>query len=459
MYVISFNKSVVNVATQNIKLKIGNILKVDVINLLLEVKELTQNSAICLALGNTSKLSPMQEVKFQSKFYIAKFTKKHIGVAIDPLLNVIAGKPHNIETKNDDIIEVICDNKNIPCVSNISGKIQIINTGIKVIDFFCPYVYGGKTGIIGGAGVGKTTLLLEIVNNLKDSNNINTIFSGVGERIREGYDLYDDLTSSGLIDKSRPSESNIYIIFGNMDQPAAIRYLAAILSAQLANKLLSLNNNVLLIVDNVIRYVQAGNEISSALQATPSELGYQPNIHHEVAKLQELIYNNTNGYSITSIQAVYVPADDNSDPAVKAVTQHLTSVIMLNRELAAMGIYPPVDPLTSKSMAMNPLIVGKEHYETVQKAIKILVRNNELENIIKIIGVDNISDQDKIILHRAKLIMSFSKQPFYVSAKYLGIPGVYVNMEDTVEGYTKIVNGDLDNVDPEEISMIGALNK
>ena len=459
MYVASFDNIIVKVLTGENKLSIYNTLLVEKIGLVLEIRTVTNYYAMCVAIGNTRNLQAGMTVVFLNKKHTINFSKYMIGKVLDPALNIL-------NTITDQEKQQIIDSKKqtLETVNNESHKIddviagvEVSTTGIKVIDFFSPYIAGGKMGIIGGAGVGKTVLIIEIIRNMREQN-VFTIFSGVGERIREGNDFYSELIETGLIKPLETEKSNIAIIFGNMDQHPAIRERALLSSLAIAEHL-SKSQNVLLLIDNIFRFTQAQNEISTALKELPSEMGYPSKVYHNTSCAEERIYSkNKPGYSITSIQAIYVPADDTKDPAVTACADHLDSCSTLSRDLAKKGIYPAVDPLESYSSAIDVKIIGEKHFDVYQKVIKILARNRALEGIVNIIGVDNLGKEDQDILKRAELIYMFMTQPFGSSYQFTGRKGEFVSVKDTVRGFEMIVNGELDNIDPEEIMYKGAIH-
>ena len=460
MYVVSFDHIVVKVLTDGLELSLYDTLLIKEINLLLEIRYVTSYYAMCVAIGSTAELKAGMTVESLNTKHQIYFSKEMIGKVLDPLLNVISvcdEKTHKQikdSNKNSIFTRNTADN-----IINVSGNIEIITTGIKAIDFFTPYIKGGKMGVIGGAGVGKTVLIMEIIRNMR-SQEVFTIFSGVGERIREGNAFYQELIDCKLIDPSNTSKSNIVIIFGNMDQPPSIREFAALTSVSIAEHIRDYEKkDVLLLIDNIFRFIQATNEISTTLKQIPSEMGYQPDLNFTMSKLQERIYSKNDGNSITSIQAVYVPADDMNDPAVIACARHLDSQITLSRHLASKSIYPAIDPLLCNSSAIDKNIVGNRHFNVYQKVKKILSRDKELESIINIIGLNNLGEEDQVIVKRAELIYMFITQPFYSSENFTGIKGEFVSMDETICGFEMIVNGELDNFITEDLMYKGAIPK
>ena len=314
---------------------------------------------------------------------------------------------------------------------------EILETGIKVIDLIAPYAKGGKVGLFGGAGVGKTVLIQELIRNIATEHGGYSIFTGVGERSREGNDLWSEMTESGVI-------KNTALVFGQMNEPPGARMRVAETGLTMAEYFRDVQKkDVLLFIDNIFRFVQAGSEVSSLLGRMPSAVGYQPTLANEMGELQERIASTTNG-SITSVQAVYVPADDLTDPAPATTFAHLDATTVLSRKIVEQGIYPAVDPLESSSRILEEDIVGKEHYETAQEVLRYLQKYKELQDIIAILGMEELSDEDKTVVYRARKIRNFLSQPFHVAEQFTGIPGKYVPLEDTIKGFQAILNGDMD---------------
>ena len=315
---------------------------------------------------------------------------------------------------------------------------EILETGIKVIDLIAPYAKGGKVGLFGGAGVGKTVLIQELIRNIATEHGGYSIFTGVGERSREGNDLWSEMTESGVI-------KNTALVFGQMNEPPGARMRVAETGLTMAEYFRDVQKkDVLLFIDNIFRFVQAGSEVSSLLGRMPSAVGYQPTLENEMGELQERIASTTNG-SITSVQAVYVPADDLTDPAPATTFAHLDATTVLSRKIVEQGIYPAVDPLESSSRILEEDIVGKEHYETAQSVLQYLQKYKELQDIIAILGMEELSDEDKTVVYRARKIRNFLSQPFHVAEQFTGIPGKYVPLEDTIKGFQAILNGDMDD--------------
>ena len=339
-----------------------------------------------------------------------------------------------------------------------STSAEILETGIKVIDLICPFTKGGKVGAFGGAGVGKTVVIMELINNIAKGHGGYSVFAGVGERTREGNDLYEEMSEAGVIDQNDLSKSKVALVYGQMNEPPGARLRVALSALAMAEYFRDEENqDVLLFVDNVFRFSQAGAEVSALLGRTPSAVGYQPTLSEEMANLQERITSTKKG-SITSFQAVYVPADDLTDPAPANTFAHLDSTVVLERSLAELGIYPAVDPLASVSNALSPDIVGEDHYRVARGVQNVLQRYKDLQDIIAILGMDELSDEDKLIVFRARKIQRFLSQPFHVAEIFTGTPGEYVSTEDTVKGFDAILEGKHDNVPESNFYMKGGLD-
>ena len=334
---------------------------------------------------------------------------------------------------------------------------EILETGIKVIDLICPFTKGEKVGAFGGAGVGKTVVIMELINNIAKNHGGYSVFAGVGERTREGNDLYEEMSEAGVIDQDDLSKSKVALVYGQMNEPPGARLRVALSALAMAEYFRDEENqDVLLFVDNVFRFSQAGSEVSALLGRTPSAVGYQPTLAEEMAGLQERI-TSTNKGSITSFQAVYVPADDLTDPAPANTFAHLDSTVVLERSLAELGIYPAVDPLASVSTALSPEVVGEEHYRVARGVQGVLQRYKDLQDIIAILGMDELSDEDKLTVFRARKIQRFLSQPFHVAEVFTGTPGVYVSVDDTVKGFAEILDGKYDDVPEGNFYMKGSI--
>ncbi|MDF1862628.1 MAG: F0F1 ATP synthase subunit beta [Verrucomicrobiales bacterium] len=333
-----------------------------------------------------------------------------------------------------------------PSLVDQATSAEILETGIKVIDLICPFTKGGKVGAFGGAGVGKTVVIMELINNIAKEHGGYSIFAGVGERTREGNDLYWEMSEAGVIDQDDLSKSKVALVYGQMNEPPGARLRVALSALAMAEYFRDeKNQDVLLFVDNVFRFSQAGSEVSALLGRTPSAVGYQPTLASEMAQLQERITSTKKG-SITSFQAVYVPADDLTDPAPANTFAHLDSTVVLERSLAELGIYPAVDPLASNSNALSPDVVGEEHYQVARGVQNVLQRYKDLQDIIAILGMDELSPEDKLSVFRARKIQKFLSQPFSVAQVFTGIEGVYVSVADTVKGFKEILDGVHDSV-------------
>jgi F-type H+-transporting ATPase subunit beta len=336
-------------------------------------------------------------------------------------------------------------------------KANILETGIKVIDLICPFTKGGKAGCFGGAGVGKTVVILELINNIAKNHGGFSVFAGVGERSREGNDLYHEMSDAGVIDQKDLSKSKVALVYGQMNEPPGARLRVALSALSMAEYFRDeKNQDVLLFIDNVFRFSQAGSEVSALLGRTPSAVGYQPTLSAEMGQLQERITTTKSG-SVTSVQAVYVPADDLTDPAPANTFAHLDSTMVLERSIAELGIYPAVDPLASTSKALAPDIVGEEHYAVARGVQKVLQRYKDLQDIIAILGMDELSPEDKLLVFRARKIQRFLSQPFSVAEVFTGTPGQYVPIKETVRGFKEILEGKHDNVAEGNFYMKGGI--
>jgi len=345
-----------------------------------------------------------------------------------------------------------------PTLLEQNTQAQILETGIKVIDLICPFTKGGKVGAFGGAGVGKTVVIMELINNIAKGHGGYSVFAGVGERTREGNDLYAEMSESGVINQKNLSESKVALVYGQMNEPPGARLRVALSALSMAEYFRDeKNQDVLLFIDNIFRFSQAGAEVSALLGRTPSAVGYQPTLAAEMGDLQERITSTTKG-SITSFQAVYVPADDLTDPAPANTFAHLDSTIVLERSIAELGIYPAVDPLASTSKALSPDIVGEEHYQVASGVQRILQRYKDLQDIIAILGMDELSPDDKILVYRARKIQRFLSQPFHVAEIFTGTKGEYVSTAETIRGFKEILEGKHDDVPESNFYMKGGID-
>ena len=345
-----------------------------------------------------------------------------------------------------------------PKLTDQDTKATILETGIKVIDLICPFTKGGKAGAFGGAGVGKTVVILELINNIAKNHGGFSVFAGVGERSREGNDLYHEMSDAGVINQKDLSKSKVALVYGQMNEPPGARLRVALSALSMAEYFRDeKNQDVLLFVDNVFRFSQAGSEVSALLGRTPSAVGYQPTLAAEMGQLQERITTTKSG-SVTSVQAVYVPADDLTDPAPANTFAHLDSTMVLERSIAELGIYPAVDPLASTSKALAPDVVGEEHYAVARGVQKVLQRYKDLQDIIAILGMDELSPEDKLLVFRARKIQRFLSQPFSVAEVFTGTPGQYVPIKETVRGFKEILEGKHDSVAEGNFYMKGGID-
>ncbi len=373
------------------------------------------------------------------------------------IFNVLGQPVDNIGDSLGD--ETLPIHRPAPAFTDLETKPAIFETGIKVVDLLAPYRRGGKIGLFGGAGVGKTVLIMELINNIAKAHGGVSVFGGVGERTREGNDLYMEMKESGVINEKSLLDSKVALVYGQMNEPPGARMRVGLTALTMAEYFRDINKqDVLLFIDNIFRFVQAGSEVSALLGRMPSAVGYQPTLGTEMGALQERI-TSTNEGSITSIQAVYVPADDLTDPAPATTFAHLDATTVLSRGLAAKGIYPAVDPLDSTSTMLQPLIVGDEHYKTAQLVKETLQRYKELQDIIAILGIDELSEEDRLVVDRARKIERFLSQPFFVAEVFTGSPGKYVDLENTIKGFNMILGGELDDLPEQAFYLVGDINE
>jgi F-type H+/Na+-transporting ATPase subunit beta len=375
-----------------------------------------------------------------------------------PVGDVTLGRIFNLLGETIDQGEAIKDDverwpihREAPNVENLTPTTEMFETGIKVVDLLAPYAKGGKIGLFGGAGVGKTVLIQELINNLAQEHGGLSAFCGVGERSREGNDLWLEMKESGVIDKTM-------LVFGQMNEPPGARMRVALSGLTMAEYYREQGQDVLLFIDNIFRFVQAGSEVSALLGRMPSQVGYQPTLETEMGQLQERITSTRQG-SVTSVQAIYVPADDLTDPAPASVFAHLNATTVLSRSISEKGIYPAVDPLDSTSTILKPDIVGPEHYEVATRVKEILQRYKELQDIIAILGIDELSDEDKVTVQRARKVERFLSQPFHVAEAFTGTPGVYVSIDDTVRSFREVIDGQHDELPESAFFMKGGIDQ
>ncbi|PVZ68424.1 F0F1 ATP synthase subunit beta [Pelagibaculum spongiae] len=345
-----------------------------------------------------------------------------------------------------------------PTFAEQAGGNELLETGIKVIDLVCPFAKGGKVGLFGGAGVGKTVNMMELINNIAIKHSGLSVFAGVGERTREGNDFYHEMQESGVVNVEQFDKSKVAMVYGQMNEPPGNRLRVALTGLTMAEKFRDEGRDVLLFVDNIYRYTLAGTEVSALLGRMPSAVGYQPTLAEEMGVLQERITSTKSG-SITSIQAVYVPADDLTDPSPATTFSHLDATVVLSRDIASKGIYPAVDPLDSTSRQLDPLVIGEEHFTTARGVQNTLQRYKELKDIIAILGMDELSEEDKLLVARARKVERFLSQPFFVAEIFTGSPGKYVSLKDTIAGFKGILAGDFDSLPEQAFYMVGSIEE
>ncbi|BAZ53456.1 F0F1 ATP synthase subunit beta [Nostoc sp. NIES-4103] len=424
------------------------------INLTVEVQQLLgDNQVRAVAMSSTDGLVRGLEVVDTGAAISVPVGKATLG----RIFNVLGEPVDNQGPVNAEATLPI--HRSAPKLTDLETKPSVFETGIKVVDLLTPYRRGGKIGLFGGAGVGKTVIMMELINNIATQHGGVSVFAGVGERTREGNDLYNEMIESGVINKDNLNESKIALVYGQMNEPPGARMRVGLSGLTVAEYFRDVNKqDVLLFIDNIFRFVQAGSEVSALLGRMPSAVGYQPTLGTDVGELQERITSTTEG-SITSIQAVYVPADDLTDPAPATTFAHLDGTTVLSRGLAAKGIYPAVDPLGSTSTMLQPGIVGDEHYNTARAVQATLQRYKELQDIIAILGLDELSEDDRLTVARARKIERFLSQPFFVAEVFTGSPGKYVKLEDTIKGFQKILSGELDDLPEQAFYLVGDINE
>ncbi|MBR6667484.1 MAG: F0F1 ATP synthase subunit beta [Clostridia bacterium] len=402
------------------------------------------NTARCIAMASTDGLQRDSVVTDTGAAISVPVGRQTLGRIFNVLGDVVDnGEP--VEGERWDI------HRPAPAYDELATSTEILETGIKVIDLICPYSKGGKIGLFGGAGVGKTVLIMELINNIAKQHNGLSVFTGVGERTREGNDLYNEMKESGVI-------KNTALVYGQMNEPPGARMRVGLAGLTVAEYFRDQENqDVLLFIDNIFRFTQAGSEVSALLGRMPSAVGYQPTLATEMGILQERITSTRKG-SITSVQAVYVPADDLTDPAPATTFSHLDATTVLSRSIASMGIYPAVDPLESTSRILSPDVVGEEHYRVAREVQRILQRYTELMDIIAIMGMDELSDEDKLLVGRARKIQRFLSQPFDVSEKFTGVPGCYVPISETIRGFAEIIDGKHDDLPESAFLFAGTID-
>jgi F-type H+-transporting ATPase subunit beta len=405
------------------------------------------NKVRAVAMASTDGLKRQMEVIDTGAPISVPVGEEVLGRMFNLLGETIDGKDEKVVTKQKNPIH-----RDAPKFSEQSTETEILETGIKVVDLICPFVKGGKIGLFGGAGVGKTVLIQELIRNIAQEHGGYSMFAGVGERTREGNDLYYEMKESGVLDKTA-------LVFGQMNEPPGARQRVALSALTMAEYFRDVEGrDTLLFIDNIFRFTQAGSEVSALLGRIPSAVGYQPTLAEEMGQLQERITSTKEG-SVTSVQAVYVPADDLTDPAPATTFAHLDSTVVLSRPLTELGIYPAVDPLDSNSTILDPNILGEEHYEVARRVQQVLQRYKDLQDIIAILGMEELSDEDKITVSRARKIQKFLSQPFFVAEQFTGAKGKYVKIADTVKGFKMILDGEMDDVVEQDFYMKGSIDE
>ena len=408
-------------------------------------QHLGDDTVRCIAMGSTDGLIRGMEAVDTGAPISVPVGENTLGRIFNVLGEAIDNKPA------PENVEYMPIHRKAPTFEEQSTQTEILETGIKVVDLLCPYQKGGKIGLFGGAGVGKTVLIQELIRNIATEHGGYSVFTGVGERTREGNDLYHEMTESGVINKTT-------MVFGQMNEPPGNRLRVALTGLTMAEAFRDEGRDILLFIDNIYRYTLAGTEVSALLGRMPSAVGYQPTLAEEMGKLQERITSTKTG-SITSIQAVYVPADDLTDPSPATTFSHLDATVVLSRDIAALGIYPAVDPLDSTSRQVDPNIIGEEHYTVARRVQETLQKYKELRDIIAILGMDELSPEDKLAVTRARKIQRFLSQPFHVAEVFTGSPGKYVPLKETIRGFKMIVDGECDQLPEQAFYMVGTIDE
>ncbi|MDQ7733858.1 F0F1 ATP synthase subunit beta [Halomonas sp. SpR1] len=426
--------------------KVYDALKVSDVETILEVQQQLGDGVVrTIAMGSTEGLKRGMDVASTGAAISVPVGKETLG----RIMNVL-GEPID-EAGPIGEQERMPIHRKAPGYADQAASNELLETGIKVIDLVCPFAKGGKVGLFGGAGVGKTVNMMELIRNIATEHSGYSVFAGVGERTREGNDFYHEMTESNVIDK-------VSLVYGQMNEPPGNRLRVALTGLTIAEKFRDEGRDVLLFVDNIYRYTLAGTEVSALLGRMPSAVGYQPTLAEEMGVLQERITSTKTG-SITSVQAVYVPADDLTDPSPATTFSHLDATVVLARSIAELGIYPAIDPLDSTSRQLDPLVVGEEHYTTARGVQNVLQRYKELKDIIAILGMDELSDEDKLAVSRARKIQRFLSQPFFVAEVFTGSPGKYVSLKDTISGFQGILAGEYDDMPEQAFYMVGSIDE
>jgi len=445
--IIEIIGAVIDVEFKNSKApKIYDALNVVETGLVLEVQQQLGDGVVrTIAMGGTEGLKRGLEVTNTGEPIMVPVGKETLG----RIMNVLGDPIDEAGPIGED--KKLPIHRMPPAFTDQSGDTEILETGVKVIDLLCPFAKGGKVGLFGGAGVGKTVNMMELIRNIAVEHSGYSVFAGVGERTREGNDFYHEMTDSNVIDK-------VSLVYGQMNEPPGNRLRVALTGLTVAENFRDEGRDVLLFIDNIYRYTLAGVEVSALLGRMPSAVGYQPTLAEEMGNLQERITSTKSG-SITSIQAVYVPADDLTDPSPATTFSHLDATVVLSRQIAELGIYPAIDPLDSSSRQLDPLIIGEDHYNVANAVQHTLQRYNELKDIIAILGMDELSEEDKSTVKRARKIQRFLSQPFFVAEVFTGSPGKYVALKDTIAGFKGILNGDYDEIPEQAFYMVGSIDE
>src|SRR6186713_1035009 len=428
-------------------------LKMDEIGLTLEVQQQLGDGVVrTIALGSSDGLRRGMQVINTGEPIMVPVGTETLGRIMDVL-----GRPIDEAgpVGSDALMSI---HRSAPAYDELSPSQDLLETGIKVIDLICPFAKGGKVGLFGGAGVGKTVNMMELINNIAKAHSGLSVFAGVGERTREGNDFYHEMADSGVVNLENLGESKVAMVYGQMNEPPGNRLRVALTGLTIAESFRDEGRDVLFFVDNIYRFTLAGTEVSALLGRMPSAVGYQPTLAEEMGRLQERITSTKTG-SITSIQAVYVPADDLTDPSPATTFAHLDATVVLSRDIASLGIYPSVDPLDSTSRQVDPHVIGEEHYNTTRGVQSVLQRYKELRDIIAILGMDELAPEDKLAVARARKIQRFLSQPFSVAQNFTGTPGKYVSLKDTIKGFKMIVNGECDALPEQAFYMVGTIEE
>jgi F-type H+-transporting ATPase subunit beta len=433
--------------------KVYDALKMEGSELTLEVQQQLGDGIVrTIALGSSEGLRRGMIIQNTGKPIMVPVGTATLGRIMDVLGNPIDERgPVNAD-------RTASIHRTAPAYDELSPSQDLLETGIKVIDLVCPFAKGGKVGLFGGAGVGKTVNMMELINNIAKAHSGLSVFAGVGERTREGNDFYHEMADAKVVDLDNLGNSKVAMVYGQMNEPPGNRLRVALTGLTMAEAFRDEGKDVLFFVDNIYRYTLAGTEVSALLGRMPSAVGYQPTLAEEMGRLQERITSTKTG-SITSIQAVYVPADDLTDPSPATTFAHLDSTVVLSRDIASLGIYPAVDPLDSTSRQLDPLVVGEEHYATARAVQGTLQRYKELRDIIAILGMDELAPEDKLVVARARKMQRFLSQPFHVAEVFTGAPGKYVSLKDTIKGFKMIASGELDHLPEQAFYMVGTIEE